>query len=65
MKRETRIAWVQKVNDLRNIVSHSSSGRAVEIEQLAELEEYGEWLRKQINNLRTDEEDSEEEEPAP
>lgn len=64
-KREMRIAWVQKVNDLRNIVAHSSSGRAVEIEQLAELEEYGEWLRKQINNLRTDEEDIEEEESAP
>jgi DGQHR domain-containing protein len=60
-KRETRIAWIQKVNDLRNIVAHSSSGRSVELEQLAELEEYGEWLRKQINNLHTHEEDPEEE----
>ena len=61
-KREMRIAWIQKVNDMRNIVAHSSSGRSVEIEQLAELEEYGEWLRGQIKNLRTDEEDLEEDE---
>lgn len=62
-KKETRIAWLQKVNEIRNIVAHSSSGRSVEIEQLAELEGYGEWLRRQIKNLRTNEEDLEEEEP--
>jgi DNA sulfur modification protein DndB len=62
-KKEVRLAWLQKVNDLRNIVAHSSSGRSVEIEQLRELEEYGEWLRKQIKNARAHEEDPEGEVP--
>ena len=61
VKREIRISWVQKVNDARNIVAHSSSGRSVTPEQLAELENYVEWLRKQVKALDQGEETSEEE----
>ena len=49
--KEKRTAWINFVNDIRKIVAHSSSGRSVSLEQLAELEMYEKWLDNQIKQV--------------
>lgn len=42
--KEKRTKWMVTINEKRNIVSHPSSGIALSLEELAELEEYDRWL---------------------
>lgn len=53
--KEKRTAWINFVNEMRKIVAHSSSGRFVTLEQLAELETYEQWLDNQIKQVEDDE----------
>ena len=46
--KEKRTKWMVTVNDKRNIVSHPSSGVALTLEDLAELESYEQWLAASI-----------------
>ncbi len=48
MSKDKRTSWIVELNDIRKVVSHSSAGRAVSIEQLAQLEEYESWLSNSI-----------------
>lgn len=52
--KEKRTGWLNDVNEVRRIVSHASSGKAVGLEQLAQLEEYDGWLTKQISSPQRD-----------
>ena len=38
---ENRIAWITKINDIQDLIAHE---KPITLEQLAELETYGEWL---------------------
>ena len=49
--KEKRTAWINFVNEMRKIVAHSSAGRFVTLEQLAELEMYEKWLDNQIKQV--------------
>ncbi len=53
--KDKRTLWINDINEIRKIVSHGSSGRSVTLEQLAELEEYEEWLNEQIKKANEDE----------
>lgn len=44
--KEKRTKWIVDVNEIRNVVSHVSSGLSVSIEQLRLLEEYRDWLNR-------------------
>ena len=46
--KEKKTKWMVDVNDKRNIVAHPSSGMAISLEELAELEEYDNWLSRSI-----------------
>jgi DNA sulfur modification protein DndB len=46
--KDKRTAWINEVNECRRIVAHGSSGRSVTLDQLAQLEEYEQWLNNQI-----------------
>lgn len=46
--KERKTSWMVTVNDKRNIVSHPSSGVALSLEELAQLEEIDAWLSRQI-----------------
>lgn len=46
--KEKKTSWMVTVNDKRNIVSHPSSGVALSLEELAQLEELDAWLSRQI-----------------
>jgi hypothetical protein len=49
--KDKRTAWLNELNDLRRIVAHASAGRAVTLEQLAQLEVYDSWLLCQVSAL--------------
>ena len=57
--KDKRTEWLEFVNETRKIVAHASSGKTVGIEDFTKLEEYDNWLKKQIegpNELETEEE---------
>jgi DGQHR domain-containing protein len=49
--KEKQLSWLNFVNLKRNIVSHASSGKTLTIEELDQLEQYGEWLRQKKGEL--------------
>lgn len=48
--KDKRTAWIIQVNEIRKIVSHVSAGRSVTLEQLSQLEEYDQWMTKQLSS---------------
>ena len=42
--KERRTSWMVRVNEIRNIAAHASSGASVSFEELNELQTYLEWL---------------------
>jgi DGQHR domain-containing protein len=48
-KKESRIHWLNTVNEKRNIVSHPSAAVTLTVEDLAALEEYDRWLAGRIS----------------
>jgi DNA sulfur modification protein DndB len=46
--KDKRTAWIVEVNNIRKVVMHASSGVNIESEQLRQLEEYEEWLKRKI-----------------
>jgi len=40
--------WMEELNQKRNCVAHSSSGVSLSIEDLNQVQDYEEWLRRQI-----------------
>jgi hypothetical protein len=49
--KEKQLSWLNVVNLKRNIVSHASSGKTLTVEELNQLEQYGEWLRRKKGGL--------------
>lgn len=49
MSKDKRTAWINDVNEIRKIVSHASTGKAVSLEQLAQIESTDTWLSKQLS----------------
>jgi DNA sulfur modification protein DndB len=47
--KEKRLSWLNFVNEKRNIVAHPSATVTLTLEELAQLEEYQEWLDNQIS----------------
>lgn len=48
--KEKRTDWLNDVNEIRKLVSHASSGVAISIEQLSQLQEYEAWLQNRLGN---------------
>jgi DNA sulfur modification protein DndB len=48
-KKESRIHWLNIVNEKRNIVSHPSAAITLTVEDLAALEEYERWLKAKMS----------------
>jgi DNA sulfur modification protein DndB len=44
-----RTEWILQVNEIRKLAAHPSSQASVSFEQLAELQEYLEWLHSQVS----------------
>jgi hypothetical protein len=49
--KDKQLSWLNFVNLKRNIVFHVSSGKTLTIDELSQLEEYGEWLRRKVGEL--------------
>ena len=49
--KEKQLSWLNFVNLKRNIVYHASSGKVLTIDELTQLEQYGEWLRQKKGEL--------------
>lgn len=49
--KDKKTKWMVDVNDLRNLVSHVSSGVTLSVEQVAELEQRERWLESQIAGM--------------
>lgn len=47
--KDKRTEWLDFLNEKRNILFHSSSGISISLDALNQLQEYEEWLNKQIN----------------
>lgn|GEM_PF-545877 len=54
--KDRRTSWMKDVNDIRNSLSHASSGVSVSINQLTQLQEYRDWLTSSISDGSTLEE---------
>lgn len=46
--KEAKLSWLNFVNEKRNVVSHVSSGITLSLEDLAQLEQYDQWLEQQV-----------------
>ncbi|TAL07390.1 MAG: hypothetical protein EPO07_00280 [Verrucomicrobia bacterium] len=46
--KEKGTQWMEDLNQKRTCVAHSSSGISLSIEDLNQVQEYEEWLRRQI-----------------
>ncbi len=46
--KDKKTKWIVTVNEKRNLVSHPSSGVALSLEELADLEGYETWFRQKI-----------------
>ncbi len=49
--RDKQIAWMNFVNLKRNIVAHASSGKTLSTGDLAQLEEYHDWISQKAGEL--------------
>jgi DNA sulfur modification protein DndB len=49
--KEKKTKWMVDVNDMRNLVSHPSSGATLSLEQVAELEQYNTWLQGKVGGI--------------
>lgn len=49
--KDKQLSWLNFVNLRRNIVYHASSGKTLTIDELNQLEQYGEWLRQKKGEL--------------
>jgi len=47
--KDRRTSWIKYVNDVRNSLSHISSGVSISIDQLNQLQQYEEWLKSKIS----------------
>jgi DNA sulfur modification protein DndB len=56
-KKESRIHWLNVVNEKRNIVSHPSSAVTLTLDDLAALEEYERWLTSKTSSTISSEVD--------
>ena len=57
--KDKRTDWITFVNEIRNAVSHISSGVSISLEQLTRLQEYRDWLTRNVNGAPwADEKDS-------
>jgi len=52
--KDKRTSWMNFVNEKRKIVSHSSSGITLSIDDLNQLEEYKKWLQNQVIGSKED-----------
>jgi len=52
--KEKKTKWMVDINELRNLVSHPSSGATLSIEQVAEIEQRERWLESQIAGIGRD-----------
>jgi DNA sulfur modification protein DndB len=50
-KQESRMAWMDFVNEQRNLLAHSSSGANISMEVLNQLQNYHDWLSNQLENV--------------
>jgi hypothetical protein len=46
--KDKKTKWLATVNEKRNIVSHASSGITLSLEELAELQDYEQWLSGKV-----------------
>ncbi|WP_018751738.1 DGQHR domain-containing protein [Paenibacillus sanguinis] len=53
--KEAKTSWLVFVNEKRNAVAHSSSGVTLTLDELAQLEEYRNWLQHQFTGLEQEE----------
>jgi DNA sulfur modification protein DndB len=58
--KEKRTKWMVTVNERRNVIAHPSSGVALSLEQLAELQEYERALNDRIEGRASEDAESEE-----
>jgi len=47
--KEKQTDWMNKVNEIRKRVMHPSSGAVISFDELQELQNYAQWLRKQLS----------------
>ena len=47
--KERRTAWIARINEIRKVAAHSSSGASVSFEQLSELSNQLEWLEERTS----------------
>ena len=47
--KDKRTHWLQKVNDIRKVAMHASSGRYVKLEELEMLKAYLKWLEETVH----------------
>lgn len=52
--KEKRTKWIVGVNEKRNVVAHTTSGRTLSMEELSELENYSKRLSERIANLASE-----------
>jgi DGQHR domain-containing protein len=55
--KEKQLAWLSFVNLKRNIVFHVSTGKTLTIDELNQLEQYGQWLNEKCGELASSESD--------
>lgn len=49
--KEKRTAWIDYINQKRNIVAHPSSAITLSFEELEELQKYKDWLDEKLNKI--------------
>jgi hypothetical protein len=52
--KEKKTKWMVDINEMRNLVSHPSSGATLSVEQVAEIEQRQRWLEGQIAGMARD-----------
>lgn len=48
--KDARTEWIARLNEVRKIVMHSSSGQHVSVDKLEELRTYDDWLENQLKD---------------
>lgn len=48
--KDKRVEWIDFINETRKIVAHASSGKTVKIEDYNKIEEYHNWIMKEISS---------------
>lgn len=52
--KDRRTVWIARINEIRKVAAHSSSGASVSFEELSELRNYLEWLEGKADQPATD-----------